>query len=80
MLRLARNAKSLFLNGTNEQKQKLVKNTLLNLFLDGNQLRWEMKKPLARMVFCNENSNWLGIIAEVKHRLINSAQMNGYIT
>lgn len=59
LLRLSKNATKLFENADPEQKRSLISIVLSNLRLDGDLLRWELKKPFDTMAFCSENSNWL---------------------
>ena len=42
-----------------EQKRSMINMTLSNLRLDGDQLRWEYKKPFDTMAFCVNNSTLL---------------------
>lgn len=59
LLSIAKDAPRLFERANIEQKRALLNLTLSNLQLDGEQLRWELKKPFDTMAFCSENSNWL---------------------
>jgi site-specific DNA recombinase len=59
LLELSKHAPKLFLRADNEQKRSLVNLVLSNLQLDGDQLRWQTKKPFDTMAFCNNNSTWL---------------------
>lgn len=59
LLRLSKNATKLFEKADPEQKRSLISIVLSNLRLDGDLLRWELKKPFDTMAFCSENSNWL---------------------
>jgi hypothetical protein len=61
LLSEAKQAPTLFEKANYEQKRSLINLVLSNLQLDGNLLRWELKKPFDTMAFCNENNNWLGI-------------------
>ena len=59
LLSLSKNAATLFEKADQEQKRSLLSIVLSNLQLDGELLRWELKKPFDTMAFCSENSNWL---------------------
>ena len=59
LLKVSRNAPDLFIKANNEQKRALINLMLSNLELDGDQLRWQTKKPFDTMAFCNENAIWL---------------------
>lgn len=59
LLKLSRDAPRLFKQADNLQKRSLINLVLSNLQLDGDQLRWDLKKPFETMAFCNNNSNWL---------------------
>ncbi len=59
LLNLAKDAPKLFIKANQEQKRSMINLVLSNLRLDGNQLRWEYKKPFEMMAFCNKSSNWL---------------------
>ena len=59
LLRLARDAPALFSKANNEQKRSMINLVLSNLQLDGDQLRWEYKKPFDTMAFCHEMNSWL---------------------
>lgn len=59
LLRLARDAPALFSEANNEQKRSMINLVLSNLQLDGDQLRWEYKKPFDTMAFCHEMNSWL---------------------
>ncbi len=59
LLRLSKNAPKLFEKANNEQKRSMINLVLSNLQLDGNQLRWEYKKPFDTMAFCNKKTTWL---------------------
>ena len=59
LLKLANNAKSLFLNATSEQKRSLINIVLQNLFMTDRQLLWQYRKPFDLMAFCTKNQNWL---------------------
>lgn len=60
LLSTAKQAPALFEKANPEQKRSLINLVLSNLKLDGDLLLCELKKPFDTMVFCNENSNWLG--------------------
>lgn len=60
LLSIAKQAPTLFEKANPEQKRSLINLVLSNLKLDGDLLRWELKKPFDTMAFCNENSIWLG--------------------
>jgi site-specific DNA recombinase len=59
LLKLSKTAPKLFQRADIEQKRSLINMVLSNLKLDGELLRWELKKPFDTMAFCSENSNWL---------------------
>ncbi len=59
LLKLAKDAPALFSKANNEQKRSIINTVLSNLQLDGDQLRWEYKKPFDTMAFCVNNSSWL---------------------
>lgn len=59
LLRLSKNATKLFAKANPEQKRSLISIVLSNLQLDGEQLRWELKKPFDTMAFCSVSGNWL---------------------
>ncbi len=59
LLKLSKHAPMLFGKGDVEQKRAIINLTLSNLLLDGDKLRWELKKPFDTMAFCNDNGNWL---------------------
>lgn len=65
LLKLSKNATRLFENADIEQKRTLLSIVLSNLRLDGQQLRWELKKPFDTMTFCSDSGNWLTTIEEV---------------
>lgn len=59
LLRLSKNATKLFEKAGIEQKRSLISIVLSNLQLEGEQLRWELKKPFDTMAFCSVSKNWL---------------------
>lgn len=59
LLRLSKNATKLFDKANPEQKRTLISIVLSNLQLDGELLRWELKKPFDTMAFCSISGNWL---------------------
>jgi site-specific DNA recombinase len=59
LLKLAKDAPALFSKANNEQKRTMINLVLSNLQLDGDQLRWEYKKPFNTMALCNEMNSWL---------------------
>jgi DNA invertase Pin-like site-specific DNA recombinase len=59
LLKLAKDAPALFSKANNEQKRSMINLVLSNLQLDGDQLRWEYKKPFDTMAFCHEMNSWL---------------------
>ena len=61
LLDLSRRAPEIFENGENDEKRLLIIEVLSNLELDGDLLRWKIKKPYDTMAFCNETQNWLGM-------------------
>lgn len=62
LLRLSKNAPKLFEKANNEQKRSIINLVLSNLQLDGDQLRWNYKKPFDTMAFCNKNASWLSLV------------------
>lgn len=66
LLKLSRNAPRLFELGKIEQKRQLIKMTHSNLELNGKELRWKYKRPFEMMALCNETSNWLAIVNQVR--------------
>lgn len=62
LLKLAKNAQNLFEKGKIEQKRALLKMLHSNLELDGNLLRWKLKKPFELMAFGNVSGNWLRLL------------------
>ena len=61
LLDLSRRAPEIFENGENDEKRLLINEVLSNLELDGDLLRWKIKKPYDTMAFCNKTQNWLGM-------------------
>ena len=59
LLRLANKAPKIFKDSDFELKRSFLNMALSNIELDGNLLRWKLKKPFKMMAFCSENSNWL---------------------
>ena len=59
LLRLSKHATKLFENANSEQKRSLINIVLSNLQLDGELLRWKLKKPFDEMAFCSVSGNWL---------------------
>ena len=68
LLKLAKNAPEIFKRSNIEQTRSLVNFTLSNLRLEGDQLRWELKKPYDIMASCNEKRDWQGYV-ESNHDL-----------
>ncbi len=58
LLKLAKNAPELFKKADNVRLRSLANETLSNLRVSGDQLRWELKKPYDIMAFCNEKREW----------------------
>jgi len=65
LLKLAKDAPTHFENAKIEEKREILKTLLSNFTLNGNQLRWEYKKPFDTMAFCTKNSDWLPTIEAV---------------
>lgn len=59
LLDIAKDIPNLFKVADQEQKRSLINLILSNLQLDGEQLRWKLKKPFDTMAFCSVSSNWL---------------------
>ena len=59
LLKLSKDAPTLFENADNEQKRSMINLVLSNLELNGTQLRWETKEPFKTMVLSNEMNSWL---------------------
>ncbi len=62
LLSLAKRLPELFQVADINEKRNIISLVLSNLQLDGDLLRWEIKKPFDTMAFCNENSNWLRLL------------------
>ena len=60
LLKLSNEAPELFKKANTVQTRQLVNLTLSNLELDGEELRWELKKPFEKMAFCKKYQSWLG--------------------
>ena len=62
LLNVANTAYKIFKSGDYLEKRKILNKVLSNLQLEGDQLRWKLKKPYELMAFCNNNSTWQGYV------------------
>lgn len=62
LLETANNAHDTFKNTDYLGKRKILRKVLSNSLLEGDQLRWKLKKPYELMAFCNNNSTWQGYV------------------
>lgn len=62
VLELATSAKSLWKQGTPEERRNILDRLLSNPILDGVSVRFDLKKPFAVLVQMNENVNWCALL------------------
>ena len=60
-MNLVRNVSHIFSGSKIERRRQIINIVFQNLELDGNQLRWEYKKPFDSMALSNKTNSWLGM-------------------
>ena len=75
LLNICSRAPELFESSKVEQKRQLINFLLSNLKLRGKTLEFELKKPfevLINLQNCKNRSEWLGIVDDVKTKILRS--------
>lgn len=65
LLDLSNRAPTVFKDANPEEKRSLINYVISNLLLEGDLLRWKLKKPFDTMALCALSGNWLTTIGEV---------------
>lgn len=67
LLKLANSAPELFRQATFDEKREIINETLSNLCLDMDLLRWKYKKPFDLMASCNKMSTWQPLVDALRN-------------
>ncbi len=73
-IELARDAKSLWLSRSPDERRQFLDELLSNRVLDGTNVRYDLKKPFATLVEMKENENWRPLVDDFR---TDSAEIHG---